>query len=185
MAFWSSVASAGESANHDNALSLLATNRSERLAVVNRLLSERSMLITSLMQVIERPEEAQLRWVDEASPGNLAIGILGEMRAVEAIPLLVRHIAPGPDDFVSLDELAPSLAAMALMKIGKPAVPELVKSIGTNSDRQHRLSSIETIARIEGMEFTRVIIERALNSESQAQIKSRLQEVLEQVRAND
>ena len=87
------------------------------------LLGERQETIRGLLQIIDNPQSPVQQWINSGTPENLAIRALGDMRAVEAVPSLMKWISPPAEGYVMdrLTKLHESPAGVALAKIGKPA----------------------------------------------------------------
>jgi hypothetical protein len=123
---------------------LLAETREQRDAAAAQILSDRKQLVDALIPLVTKKLEPHPRRRDnffqvlpEHDAKYLAIVILGEMRAVEAIPALLdaadfHHPRFFSGSYRSRGGIYPALEG--LRKIGLPAVPALLAHIARQSD---------------------------------------------------
>jgi HEAT repeat protein len=112
-----------------------AEGRSEVIGSLIRILKDPAELRPDL----ERPFGMALRW-------TYAVRVLGEIRATEAIDILVRNIdETGEFGIISSIHYRP--VASALGKIGEPAVPRLIEALSERNTNT-RVEVASTLARI-------------------------------------
>lgn len=141
-----------------------------------------------------------------ATPRNMAISLLGELRAAEAVPALAGWLRPRPGQnmiMLELTDLSP--AGSALVKVGQPAVPallDILASVGVSSewkrtavtepDRVHvrfvgppreRYSPLgdqclRILVRIKGLEETEAGLKRYIAAETDDARKKNLEDAL-------
>jgi HEAT repeat protein len=66
----------------------------------------------------------------------------------------------------------------ALIRIGKPSIPEMLKNIRTSNDKKVIELSIRVIRYIEGPEIGRIILEKELEKQKDSQNKAKLEEAI-------
>jgi hypothetical protein len=100
----------------------------ERNAGKEQILEERSKTIELLLKIVQQPRQpANDGWQDIGSTRSIAMTCLGEFRAVEAVPVLIKFLEPQPGEGFPLPASLPYCpASAALIKIGKPAIPAVI-----------------------------------------------------------
>lgn len=105
------------------------------LRIANQTSGSRSEVVEALLQVLEDPqarEESPIayRW-------TIAVDVLGELKAVEAIDILIKNLDRTGQPGVCIS-LSYHPVARALAKIGEPAVPQLIEVLSSSSDEDIR-----------------------------------------------
>lgn len=124
----------------------------EVAAGLKRLATEsaeaRSEVIDSLIKIMEDPAELRpdlgafgsaLRW-------TAAVNVLGEIRATEAIDILVRNLDQ-TGEFGTISSIHYRPVTSALRKIGEPAVPRLIEALSERKPSV-RVQAASTLAAI-------------------------------------
>ena len=147
------------------------------------LLGERQETIRGLLQIIDNPQSPVQQWINSGTPENLAIRALGEMRAVEAVPSLIKWADPPKGGFVIDDITAANggFAARALVLIGKPADPALLDVLRQDTGKPIWGISLSILKEIEGVRCSEVILEDAIAKEKDPTAKAHLQAALKKV----
>jgi hypothetical protein len=148
-------------------------------AGVRSILEERGRLVQSLMSLCDPKQDSTSR--------AAAMYALGKLRAVEACEVLVDHIlfAPAPffgkkpPEVVELFGAYP--ARKALIEIGTPAVPHLLKRVRQSPEPFARMFARRAIVEIEGLRCARLILGDALTVEGDAEARQRLEEGLKAI----
>lgn len=115
---------------------LLSSNEpGVRNQAVRDLLAERASLVAQLTTMVDEQED----WEERAEQAKAAAYLLGEMRAVEAVPALVQFInleraglgpmLPAPLAPVSSADLWTLPAVRALVKIGEPCLDAVMSRL--------------------------------------------------------
>jgi len=160
--------------------SLVSTNRNVRLDVAVKLDKQRSQLVQKLMVIIDGTNSVKVK-LD-------AVVVLGQYRASEAVPLLVRHLEW--DDAGSHGEpMRPTMTeedwaeitpvTFALEKIGIPAIPELLDKIAQTDDTNITTKCVSIFQAIEGKEVTQFRLQGLLDKETDPKKKERIQAALD------
>jgi HEAT repeat protein len=126
---------------------LLSKKLLTRNRAVNAILRDRQSVIEQLIPLID-PANAE-KYPDETRV--VAAYLLGELRAVEAVPVLSQVIAdpPGPRYVIDGSRYDYPVTT-ALVKIGRPAVPAMIKNLETSDDRAVRGISLGVLSQILG-----------------------------------
>jgi HEAT repeat protein len=107
---------------------LRSDTEEERLEGLHQINERRRQIVGELIKLIEAPREGRENgdgWLEERSTRNITIECLGDYRAPEAVPALVKLLAPMPGETVSRAlYLCP--AGKALVEIGSPCVPTII-----------------------------------------------------------
>jgi HEAT repeat protein len=115
---------------------------------------------------------------------------LGEMRVPEAAEDLAAEITLGLDmeyeGYRIPSEAFMSPASTALVKIGSPALPALVKNLENSEDSSVRMASLVAIYAIDGKDkaITQFRLNRAMNGQSDAKKKARIAASLQILTSN-
>ncbi|MDP2897372.1 MAG: hypothetical protein Q8Q12_12590 [bacterium] len=168
--------------------SLESADPAQRFAAKGRILDERRSLVQSLLRVVwsdtDDAREVRAEVLRLNSPKLLAIELLGDLRAKEAISSLlgnltyrVNTILLGPTQGPRLDRQYPAAASLA--KIGNPAVPEVLSFLGRSTDPIERHLCVWILVRIDGRDVARFRVEKAIESSRLSDVKANLQAALE------
>ena len=133
--------------------------RENRERAASRVLSDRSTTIKTLIQLAGAKEEKP-QW---RGPKDLAVELLGEYRATEAIDLLVKDVsyrvpAISPAD----DSLVGYTCAKALIEIGSPSVQAIVRCLQQPAKEKELMLFAHVIRRIDGEDVGLFRLEAAL-----------------------
>jgi len=89
--------------------------------------TEREKVIQELLAVVNSPVTKGEPFYDPATSRNVAIRLVGQLRAKEAVPALIGHLSPMEgQNLVRFNETMFSPAGYALIEIGLPSVPPLL-----------------------------------------------------------
>jgi hypothetical protein len=158
---------------------LESSDRQERLAAAKAMEDVRAQTIASLLRIAD---------VKTSSPGfqsarELAIQLLGEYRAVQAVPLLVKEIALCVPAIIDSDVSAAGYPCVqALVKIGIPSLEGILKRLDeTAGETEFKLFA--TVFRlIDGEELAIIRAELALKK-AEGQQKKNLEQLVELLKA--
>jgi hypothetical protein len=141
--------------------------------------------ISSLVGIInDKSPDAQ--WLLGDSTESLAIRVLGEFRAVEAVPALVKWATPPEGGYQVWGlQISPEStpAVQALVKIGKPAEPALLDALRLKPEKPIWEISLGILKKIEGPKCAAIILEEAIAKEAaDAPAKEHLQAALKKLK---
>jgi len=179
--------------------SLRSPKISERANAYSELWRQRVELVRALMDVLRSASDKDSTSDDRGrrwqSPKYLAIVLLGEVRAEEAVNLLARNltwrVAPrygGSKAFLLQGQFP---AAQSLARIGGPAVEEVLRILHTTGNPLERhicvwtLIQIEGGARAEGREVARFRVQKAIETCRLSDMKANLEEALKYFEKED
>ncbi|MDP2897371.1 MAG: hypothetical protein Q8Q12_12585 [bacterium] len=153
----------------------------------------------ALLEVVRSASDedstAENQWRRWQSPKYMAIVLLGELRAEEAVGLLARNITwrvqprYGGTKTRSIPGQFP--AADSLARIGGPAVEEVLRILHTSGNPLERhicvwtLIQIEGGARAEGREVARFRVQKAIETCRLSDMKANLEEALKYFEKED
>jgi hypothetical protein len=144
---------------------LLSEDRQARAQARREVFQDRKALISQLSSAIEAKAQ---RTSNEHVVGEW-MSILGDLRANEAIDVLVKHI--GYPRTAKIDDRVPTSAARvyfsssgpavdALVRIGEPCVDAVIWKIRTTKVREERIACVSVLRRL-GIPFTRERLEKS------------------------
>ena len=114
---------------------------------VDAILHDRSATIQKLIPLID-PVNA-VKYSDETRCA--AAYLLGELRAEEAVPMLSCALSDEPGPKVITDESRYDMPVIsALLKIGRPTVPTMIKNLETTDHRKLRDKSLGVLNHVLG-----------------------------------
>jgi hypothetical protein len=160
---------------------LNSTDRGVRLQSAIQLDLQRSLLIQKLIDVLKSTNSADVK--------AEAVIVLGEYRATEAVPILVKNIewddlmrinSPPSGHMVreDMEELTGPVSG-ALLKIGSPAVQVLVDRIAETDDTNVAAKCVRICYSIEGLEIVQFRLQSLLAKQTDQKRKGRIQSALE------
>lgn len=118
-----------------------------RNQAVDGILQDRNRTIEQLIPLIDPANAAKYGGEGRAAAAYL----LGEFRAVEAVPVLSKALAD-ERGLTLIDDTSRFDAAVwtALVKIGRPAVPAMIENIETSDNRILRIKSMDVLNHVLG-----------------------------------
>lgn len=184
---------------------LKSGDEAERQKAQNVVVRDRSRTIERLIAIVRSPMERGEPYYTSTTPRNIAIRLLGKLRAKEAVPWLVSWLEPRPGQGMYTGELMMfSHAGYALADIGLPSVRPLLKIIiekGCSSAETQKAiiqgtgvrfkpeklkrssplgdQCLKIIVRILGGEHTRLLLENAIKNETSKEKKRNLESARE------
>ncbi len=157
---------------------LASLGSDERMKLLERASTDRSDLQTALI--------SQLR--DESNPKEVTISIaflLGLHRMGQAVQDLSKHIALTNRPLLD-DDRRPLIGEYpvvdALIRIGGPAIPEMIKNIETSDDEKVRELSAKVIRYVDGPEIARFRLQKAMEKQSDPGKKARLKAAMDGIK---
>ena len=124
---------------------------------VDRASSRRHHIISNLIGIVRNDANSDENVNSPYQPKELAMELLGEYRAVEAIPVLLEHLAYLPDHRRPKEGETPPVdtpAVEALIEIGRPATAAAVAEIGVSDGEDYRRLDL-LLAVVRGVEGVR------------------------------
>jgi HEAT repeat protein len=140
------------------------SDRHKRMLAAGDIRESRWQLIKGLLTILteSEPQAADASSLRPDSTVMLAIKVLGEIRAAEAVPLLMRRLyvmaGPGPSPWPGPAAVVHA-AADALVRIGTPAVEPIVQRLQGDWPRETREALVGAVYAIEGTEVARFILD--------------------------
>ncbi len=153
-----------------------------RKEAFDRLVAERKARISALLRVLkEAASDRRERLLPHrGSKLHLTMKLLGELRAVEAIPSLIGLIEYEPLRKEDLPLALQFPAVQALIKIGRPSVDAVIEGLrtGAMSPQRSMLCTLVVVS-VEGKAAGRVLLEGAVRDEKDAEGKAGLRVALQ------
>jgi len=159
--------------------SLTSSNFDARLNATVKLDTQRTETIQKLIAIADSTNSPDIK--------VFAVVVLGEYRAVEAVPVLLKNldwdwsrggiVLSGNEDWAV--RLWP--VSSALEKIGVPAVPALMDQIEGTDDAKMIGKCVSICEKIEGADVAQFRLQKALKTETDAQKRARLETALKAI----
>ena len=170
-----------DSSDEDNWKSLiLSEDKRERAKGKNMVIEEYNNTVTSLLSVLKEPIKKYEEFYYTKTSRNIAIELLGKLRAKRAVPELINWLLPkkgqSPQSDALFTECGP--AGFALREIGLPAVPHLLEKLKEEGASGLGNECLEVIVDIKGKEETNLLLKNELERETDAGIKHNINEAL-------
>lgn len=159
-------------------------NEKERRRGEKMVLEQYEKTISSLMSVVNRPVRKGEQFIIRNTSRNLAIYLLGKLRAKRAVPVLVTWLVSRPGQgHVHGRAYRYSPAADALGEIGLPAIPELLKNIKEKYKSWLGRACMIFLVAILGTEEAALVLNRELHSEQDQTKKVKIETALNFVKS--
>lgn len=170
---------------------LMSKDGKEMVAARDELIAARKELLRQLIGIIEE----QKNRINRQSSVRVAMYVLGEMRAVEAVDVLVKYIGfpriyEGEAGIVSLDggtmlyrdlnkirSVYPP--ADALIKIGEPCIDAVISKVGSAETNYEREACLGVLVGLRGRDWTVETLTTAMEKETDAEKKRWLKRSLD------
>lgn len=152
---------------------LLTVDEKSRDHIVDELLQPRKILIEELIPIVDPANRD--KYSDETK--SAAGYALGELRAVEAVPRLAEALKYEPEKrWLTRISRYDSPYVVALIKIGRPAVPAMIANIEQSDDHTIRARSLGVLNLVVGgkrrlLELLRKVGGRATDPEARERIQ--------------
>jgi hypothetical protein len=150
----------------------------QRMAGQRALLDNGKQTVEYLLSVLNSPVETGEQFYESTSSRNIAISLLGSLRAREATGELTKWLTAKPGQGQTVwEEMMFSPAGYALVEIGLPSVPPVIELLASDGDAHLREQCIKIIVSIKGLRETEVMLEDLLASETSLAKKEKLEAV--------
>jgi HEAT repeat protein len=177
-----SITAKAEITNIGNVIASVRTNDLHSFQVTaTKFHDERKNLIMALLSVF-----------NDSSASNLnqcaAAYYLGEVKAAEAVDALAAKITLQLNiwslNIHALPIIPKNSAMEALIKIGDPSIPAVIRNLADSDDAQVRKLSLQVLVRIDGdKDITQLRLQKALKAQTDSQKQARLQSALKALAA--
>jgi HEAT repeat protein len=158
--------------------SVKANNPDAVDGIVGKLHSERGQLIRELLTVFQDKKSSN---VEQCA----AAYYFGELKASEAVDALAANITLAfsqPVDHLTI--LMNASSVEALIKIGNPSIPAMIRNLAESDDSKVRDLSLQVLTRIDGdKDIVQLRLQKALNAETDSTKKARIQSALKSLAA--
>ena len=152
----------------------------------NQISTDREHLIQNLIKFVEYEAiHEKGRFTLGNHPRNIAICLLGELRAIEAVDILIEELCYRPEIRASGtikgerdSEIGPPSSFNALIKVGKPAIPQLQEKILITDKECYYCNSAKLIIEIEGKESGVIILKSLLPKIDNNEKKIKVQQII-------
>lgn len=154
----------------------------ERNAAAERILSNRQAVIKALIAIAEEETTKAKSWTQGPSVLTTVLVLLGELRAEEAVPVLIANLSPHPGQEAKIDESGYSPAVEALIRIGIPAAKQILVELRKELDPQRLQACCMVLERIYTAPVASVVVTHEADGEKRTVESARLRKVLEVIR---
>lgn len=156
-----------------------SSSPAERLNALVMTVDVQRQLISEMISVLNEPVEFDSDWLDPKASYNVAITVLGELRADESVQHLIKWLRPqNKQGFCYPHPIRFSAAGFALIKIGKPAVPALIKLVCDEGDQISINTLSGILVEIEGKDVAIFLLQQALGREANPSSKQHIDAAL-------
>jgi hypothetical protein len=126
---------------------LEAKDRRVQNKAIQQILDDRLCTVNMLIEIVDQANAGRR----PADAGRAAAYLLGQLRAPEAVPVLSRALTNvDPNGVLFHTDIFTDAEWMALLEIGRPAVPAMIKNITSSDDERLRQRSLGVISRVLG-----------------------------------
>lgn len=171
---------------------LRSKNEAGRKKAAHDILNQRKEIISALIKAAEEEyaKEGDV-WEGKRGPKSAVNEMLGQLRATEAIPVLLKDITPRPGQAGKIMEMGSSLASWALVRIGTPAAKSILSELTNNLDEGRReiyckvligvCTSISPNPQLYGIKLAKEAVRLKIDSETDAKKKANLEKALKYI----
>ena len=157
---------------------ITSDNEKERTSAQRKWLIDRQETIHYLVSVVKMPVKNGEPFYSSTTSRNIAIFLLGNLRAKEAVADLTKWLSPKPGQGLKMSEpYIFSPAGYALVEIGLPSIPFLVDLIKSEENTVLREQCIKIIVSIKGLRETELLFEDVVSKETDATKRENLKVV--------
>lgn len=157
-----------------------------RVSARQAVLDNRRDTIKHLLSVVNSPIEKGENFFTYTTSRNVAIFLLGKLRAKEAVTDLTEWLVHKPGQGTTIWELKTlTPAGQALFEIGLPSVPplvELLQSEAPTPDSLRREQCIKIIVSIKGLPETELLFEGAVAKETDSRRRENLKAAMDRLK---
>lgn len=172
---------------------LLSNDFNEIKEAQDEIVTSRKNLISGLINIVEQKENR----IKKESSVRAAIFILGEMRAVEAVQVLVGHIGfphvteqwrePTPGPPAGMGTIRSGLSGIqktypavgALIKIGEPCLGHVIDKLSSTDNISEQKACLGVLVGLRQRDSVIHMLKDAINKETDTKKKDRLQSSLD------
>lgn len=148
---------------------ITSDNEKERMSAQRKWLIDRQETIEYLLSVIKTPIKDGEPFYSSTTSRNIAIFLLGNLRAKEAVTDLTKWLTPKPGQGLKVSEpYFFSPAGYALVNIGLPSIPTLLELLKSEEASVLREQCIKIIVSIKGLRETELLFEDMFAKETDA-----------------
>jgi hypothetical protein len=146
--------------------------------VASKLIAERSQFISELLGILKNAKSSNYQQCAAAF-------YLGKIRAAQAADALAANIKLSMDHAVDhATILMTDPAIQALVEIGNPSIPAVIRNLAESDDAQVRDLSLKVLYRIEGdKDIVHLRLQKALDAQSNSTKKARVQSAMKALAA--
>jgi hypothetical protein len=155
---------------------IISDSEDERRLSQRVVIEDRQDTIRYLRSVLARPIEQGEPFYGSSTARNIAISLLGKLRAAEAAADLATWLRPRPGQGLKVtDESAFGHAGEALIEIGLPSVRPLLELLRIENNRGLQEQCLKIMVRIKGLRETELLFEDVIAAESDAAKRDNLE----------
>lgn len=167
---------AGTQEQHDWKTLIRSHTEKERSLAHDLVLGDRKETVQHLLSVVNRPVEPGEPFYASSTSRNVAITLLGELRAAEGVWDLASWLSPKAGQALTRVEMMMfSPAGEALVKIGLPSLQALAQVLKSDPRRELREQCLKMIVQIKGLRGTELLVEDLVSVETDQKQKENLE----------
>ncbi len=162
---------------------LLSNDASTREEAKQELLTARTDLISQLISIVDSEQNHQTR----RESVRATMFILGEMRAMQAVSVLVKYVAFADErtvrtawtDRLGSRPLSQMPAVQALVKIGEPCLKAIISKLATTYDVREQAACIRVLIKLRERDAASAMLVEAAAKEQNTKKRERLHNSLD------
>ena len=156
---------------------IVSSDERDRILGHRVALENRRETLRFLLFVVNGPVKQGEEFYASTTARNLAITLLGQLRAPEAVNDLLAWLSPKPGQVAIIDApIVLSPAGYALVDTGLPSIPALVGFLRSDACLPVLSECVKVIGAIKGMPESELLFEKIIAKETDAPSKKRLQD---------
>jgi hypothetical protein len=161
---------------------ILSKVEKERASGRRAVITQHSKTVTALLKIVEGPVKEGESYYSSSTSRNIAIRLLGKLRAKSAVSRLMGWLAPKKGQSESMSEVMKyGHAGYALVEIGLPAVSHLLDGIKKEGMSRIGKTCAVILVDIEGKEKAKLTLNGAVEKTEGTETKGNLKKALEYI----
>jgi hypothetical protein len=162
---------------------ILSKDEKERASGRRAVITQYSETVVTLLKIVEGPVKEGEFYYSSATSRNIAIRLLGKLRAKSAVSHLMGWLVPKKGQALDTgEEMKYGHAGYALVEIGLPAVPPLLEKVKGQGVTTLGKECMKVITTIKGKDEVSFLIKALLEKEKDKKAKENIQAALKYLR---
>jgi len=155
---------------------IISENEKERQEGRKAVVHLYNSTIKKLVEILNRPVEKSEPFYSSSTARNIAIILLGDLRAKDSVNALLEWVLPKPgQSLVVSSPMSYGFAGCSLVRIGLPAVPSLLEKIEEEGASKLGKECVKVLKDIKGKEEVILFLKAQIGEEKENEVRKNLE----------